>query len=290
VSRSRWCAARPALRFELDVGPASHRVSWVRGSLVLHDHDVEAERVLEALGGEPCMCLALLEACREPTPELARGPWRMAAFRPGAARAAAQHLRLQSQLARFAGSPQWARMPSVVQQAVPVAGVRRYQLDNQLPEAMREVLVAAWDVRRQRQFRKEKPAPDRPAEARLQAAVAPACEEAMRRSRRDLRPYATVTVECWKRGPGEASLLNGSLDSGGGALALSLPVSWLNRVWARGLAVVDGHFVLEVDQPAPARELEATVIRWERRLAGRSTASAVPCQLRRSDDGWTLCW
>jgi hypothetical protein len=53
---------------------------------------------------------------------------------------------------------------------------------------------------------------------------------------------------------------------------------------------VDGHFVLEVDQPAPACELEATVIRWERRLAGRSTASAVPCQLRRGDDGWTLCW
>jgi hypothetical protein len=53
---------------------------------------------------------------------------------------------------------------------------------------------------------------------------------------------------------------------------------------------VDGHFVLEVDQPAPARELEATVIRWERRLAGRSTASAVPCQLRRSGNVWTLCW
>src|SRR5215831_18647805 len=93
-----------------------------------------------------------------------------------------------------------------------------------------------------RQLGKPNPAPERNAEVRLQAAVAPACEEAMRRSRRDIRPYATMTVECWKRGVGEPVLLNGSLDSGGGALALSLSVSWLNRVWARGLAVVDGHF------------------------------------------------
>jgi hypothetical protein len=290
VSRSRWCAARPALRFELHTGSASHRISWVRGSLVLHDHDVEAERVLEALGGERCMCLELLEACREPSPQLARGPWQTAVFRPGAARAAAQNLRLQSQLTRFTGSPLFSRMPSAVQQAMPVAGARRYHLHSQLPEAMRELLVAAWEVRRERQFRKPKPAPERPAELRLQTAVAQACEVAMRRSRRDIRPYATITVECWKRREGEEALLNGSLDSGGGALALSLPVSWLNRVWARGLAVVDGHFVLEVDQPAPARELEATVIRWERRLAGRSTASAAPCQLRRTDGGWTLCW
>jgi hypothetical protein len=288
VSRSRWCVARPPLRFELDTGSASHRISWVRGSLVLHDHDVAAERVLEALGGEPCMCLALLEACREPAPELAQGPWRTAAFRPGMVRPTPQLLRAQS-MARFTGSSQFSLMPRV-QQAAAQAAVRRYQLHTLLPEPMREVLVAAWEVRRERQFRKPKPAPDRPAEQRLQAAVAPACEEAMRRSRRDIRPYATITVECWKRGLGEAALLNGSLDSGGGALALSLPVSWLNRVWVRGLAVVDGHFVLEVDQPAPARELEATVIRWERRLAGRSTASAVPCQLRRGVDGWTLCW
>jgi hypothetical protein len=289
VSRSRWCAARPALRFELDTGSASHRVSWVRGSLVLHDHDVEAERVLEALGGEPCMCLALLEACREPSPELARGPWRTAAFRPGVVRPTPALLRAQSQMTRLTTSQQLSQMPRV-QQATALAATRRYRLDALLPEAMREVLASAWEVRRERQLRKPKPAPARPAELRLQAAVAPACEEAMRRSRRDIRPYATITVECWKRGVGEAALLNGSLDSGGGALALSLPVSWLNRVWARGLAVVDGHFVLEVDQPAPARDLEATVIRWERRLAGRSTASAVPCQLRSAGDGWTLCW
>lgn len=288
MSRSRWCAGRPALRFELDTGSDHHRISWVRGSLVLHDHDVEAERVLEALGGEPCLCLALLEACREPGPEFAQGGWRATTYRAGGMRTTRQHLPRQA-VAHLISSPQFAKMPRV-QQVSLLAATRRHHLRAQLPEAMLEVLGAVSEVRRERQFRKPRPSPQRSAEQRLQAAVAPAGEEAMRRSRRDLRPYATITVECWKRGRDEAPLLNGSLDSGGGALALSLPVSWLNRVWARGLALVDGHFVLEVDRPAPARELEATVIRWERRLAGRSTASAVPCQLRRTDDGWTLWW
>jgi hypothetical protein len=113
----------------------------------------------------------------------------------------------------------------------------------------------------------------------------------MRRARRDLRPYATFTVECWRRHPGERPLLHGSLHSGGGALALSLPVSWLNRVWNRGLAVVDGHFVLDVDRGPPATELEGRAIRWERRLAGHSSPAAVACSLRRDGDGgWRLAW
>jgi len=32
-------------------------------------------------------------------------------------------------------------------------------------------------------------------------------------------------------------------------------------------------------------------VRWERRMAGRSTPSAVPCALRRAPDGaWRLAW
>lgn len=289
MSRSRWCAGRPPLRFEVDTGPVAHRISWVEGSLVLHDHDVEAERVLEALGGEPCVCLAVLDACRQPAAEFVGTRWGRLMYRMGAATAAPGQLPPRSALAQIMSRTQFARMPGA-QQTRLLNAFRWEHLRTQVPEAMLDVFRAAWEVRQKRQGREPRAAPDRAAEARLQAAVAPACEEGMRRCRRDLSPYATFTVECWKRGPGEEPLLNGSLDRAGGALALSLPVSWLNRVWVRGLAVVDGHFVLEVDRPAPARELEATVIRWERRLAGRSTASAAPCRLRRIGDGWALSW
>lgn len=113
----------------------------------------------------------------------------------------------------------------------------------------------------------------------------------MRRTRRDVRPYASIQVECQRRRPDEPLVLEGALDGTGGSLALSLPASWLNWVWKRGLAVVDGHFVLDVDRPAPAVELEGLAVRWERRPAGTSAPCAVPCRLsRRADRTWTLAW
>jgi hypothetical protein len=48
---------------EADAG--QHRVSWSRGRVALHDHDLAAERVLVALRGEPCPCLLILDALRE---------------------------------------------------------------------------------------------------------------------------------------------------------------------------------------------------------------------------------
>jgi len=43
-----------------------HTISLIdRGALVLHDHDIEAERALVALGGEPCRCLQVLDAWRK---------------------------------------------------------------------------------------------------------------------------------------------------------------------------------------------------------------------------------
>jgi hypothetical protein len=289
MSRPRWYRGRSRLSFELDVGSGSHRVSWTRGRLVLHDHDLESERVLRALGGEPCQCLLLLDACRDPGPAFPTRGWRrvtgpMTALPPVSATT-------PMGLSALVQNPQLGALP-VPRRSVAHGAIRRGHLGHLIPEAMIEVLIAAWEVRRERAGRQPpRAAGPAGAEARLQAAVAPACEEAMRRARRDLRPYAGFTIECWKQAPGDDPLLQGSLDHTGGALALTLPVSWLNRVWSRGLAVVDGHFVLAVDQPAPAAELEAQVVRWERRLAGRSTPSAVTCALRRGPRGeWRLTW
>jgi hypothetical protein len=287
VSRSRWCAGLPDLHFELELDSGRHRVSWFRGRLVLHDHDLEAERVLRALGGEPCPCLLLLDACREPSVQLVPDRWRgsrgpASPLEPAAVRAS---------MSRFVHRMPSSGMPPERQQAV-LSSMRRTYLRSLLPEDMLEVLGSAWEVRRERRSRLTVPASvPATAEARLQAAAAPACQEAMRHARRDLRPYASLTVECWKRAPGDAPLLSGSLDHTGGTLALTLPVSWLNRVWRRGLAQVEGHFVLDVDRPAPARELEARVVRWERRLAGRSTPVPTPGTLWRGPGGdWRLSW
>src|SRR5690606_31043810 len=49
---------------EVDCGGARHRVTWRWGRFVLDDHDLGAEAVLEALGGEPAGCTAVLDAWR----------------------------------------------------------------------------------------------------------------------------------------------------------------------------------------------------------------------------------
>jgi hypothetical protein len=291
MGRRRWYEDRPPVSFEIDTGSGTHRLTWTRGSLVLHDHDVAAERVLQALGGEPCLCLAVLDACRQLNLDLTGRRSGLAAYSTVPSWLQRGPVFMRRTLAELRQTPHFAAMPPPRQEQV-AAQVRRRYLSRAIPDRMRDVLAAAWEVQRERRFRRPRPpGPPVAAETRLQAAAAPACEAAMRQARRDLRPYATFTIECWRRQPGERPLLNGSLHGAGGALALSLPVSWLNRVWSRGLAVVDGHFVLEVDGAAPASHLEGWAIRWERRLAGRSSPAAVPCSLRRGGDGhWTLAW
>lgn len=64
MSRRRWYAGQATVSFEVEVGSRRHRITWTKGRLVLHDHDVEAESVLKALGGESCVCLVVLDACR----------------------------------------------------------------------------------------------------------------------------------------------------------------------------------------------------------------------------------
>ncbi len=54
---------------ELDCHGGRHTVSWRWGHLVLDDHHLGAEAVLEALGGEPAPCLAVLTAWRKAVAE-----------------------------------------------------------------------------------------------------------------------------------------------------------------------------------------------------------------------------
>jgi len=62
VSGESWIGF-PRAEATVECGGASHRVRWERGRLLTLDHeDPEAERALAALGGEPCACVALLDA------------------------------------------------------------------------------------------------------------------------------------------------------------------------------------------------------------------------------------
>ena len=85
-------------------------------------------------------------------------------------------------------------------------------------------------------------------------------------------------------------VLQGDLTSTSGRLAISLSTGWLNRVGVRGLACVDGCFILEVDQAAPATALMGQAVRWERRAGDHSVPVVAPCFIARRGGRWCLSW
>ncbi len=282
-----------------------HRITWRRGKLVLHEHDLAAERVLLALGGDPCSCLLILDAVRDRTEGSGRDSWRSAVYKarapasPGAWRTASAVGVVSTAIAFTASGPR--EMLERLQKDPRLSMLPKEQRDRMLADCRRrlvlemapsEMLLVLGTAAEIRQGRRRRDTVHRKHDAQdvLQRAAAPAFEEAMRRSRRDLRTYASITVEVWKHGPGEAPLLKGNLTSNGGFAALSLPVSWLNRVWCRGLALVDGHFVVGVDGSAPESEMTGEAVIWERQLGNSSSPVTAPCSLRRLDGQWQLAW
>jgi hypothetical protein len=103
---------------------------------------------------------------------------------------------------------------------------------------------------------------------------------------------ASVTAETWITRPGEVPALYGLIDGAGGWAAASVPGRWLFDVWAHGLALVSGCFVLDVtdwsEHPHRVRVLAA---RWERHLPAGSTPVVEEAIAVRSDEtSWALRW
>jgi hypothetical protein len=65
---------------------------------------------------------------------------------------------------------------------------------------------------------------------------------------------------------------------------------WPVDVWGRGVAVVDGAFVLEVTEVRSPDELEVRAVRWERQLDGTRGPIAARARARRRDGSWQLAW
>jgi hypothetical protein len=125
----------------------------------------------------------------------------------------------------------------------------------------------------------------------LTARAAPAIEASMRAWRGRLADHHLVTVEGWIARPGETPNLCGLMDDAGGWAAACLPLYWLVDVWARGIAVVDGCFVLDVrGDRGTGDPLPVSAVRWERRLPAGSTPVVEPAVVVRVEGGWHLRW
>lgn len=284
VRSRRWFDGLPPVTAEIRCGGQQHRITWRRGKLVLEDHDLLAERSLTALGSEPPLCMHVLQAWRRmrnaellygfllrdnaSASEEVAAPWPSYDART--------HFLISRRL----------RTPPVA--STPVKEMRDIALVEALPDALRRALALSVLVSVERQWGDER---YRRRHAKhiasaLTAITQPLFEQSVRRWRRNLKPHATCAIELRLLGPGDPPACAGWADRGGAFAVLSLPTSWFTDIWAQGVALVDGCFVLgRGDAPFDASSFPVIAVRWQREGGGISGARAAPAVVSCTPDG-----
>lgn len=252
-----------------------HHVTWHAGRLTLHNHSPRAEHVLRGLGGHPCQCLLALDALTEYDSD-----WAFDA----ATRSLAQQLRKSLESDR-----EYTRLPESERRSI-LLGIRRRLAMHILPAEIIAIADHASYLRRSR--RDPVHGPERPGCVTNPWDLAEAIlRDTMYQVREDLSPHASVVADCWRRRPdGKPQLIHGSLSRNYGVVLAALRPSWINWVWMRGLAAVDGHFILDVSRPAPADSMEGLALRWDRTTGRQWSAVADRCSLRRHEGQWEIQW
>lgn len=293
---------------EVPCGEEAHRITWRRGKLVLEDHDLLAERSLVALGSAPPLCLEILDAWRaiRGTEQLCDLLLRDEPLSPEDLTWRREGHELQLEYLRRPGvaTPALKRHPQF--QTALEAEERRAKealdlekrvwaltLLEALPAGLRQRLAFSVLIKFGREcqvegFRHEQ---GNHVEAALMELALPLLESSAREWRRNLRTHCSVDIELWLRQPGEEAACTLWADSRGTHGALSLPLAWFTDVWARGLALVDGCFVLEVMPLGRRRDsLDVLALRWERRQRELSRAAPTRALAVRRGAGWRLAW
>ena len=262
-----WYACLPDCEASVPCGPGTHAVRWEAGSLVLPEHpDAEAELVLAALGGEKARCVEVAEAWHRHTDDLSvlaigpRGPadeigigWDdVAAAQPGAGGGFVF-------TGSYAAAAQAAVRPAAgLNPSVPAAVQRRRR------RAQEELEL----VRRRRTDMLSLLALGYGFQVRLAGTVAAAHADAASEVVEGRARPALVAAVAGRLGPVAEQWLGidpdqvvvslhpgpgwGSVELTGRGeqrrLLVALPVMWLARVWAAGLALVDRHLVVAVER------------------------------------------
>ena len=217
---SEWWQGLEPVEAALRCGGATHHVRWSRGELSAPDHsDLEGERALSALGGEPCACVEVLDAwARYAADErvlvaASRGPWDRIPAREW------------SERDEEPAQTGWFSYGPVTSFPMP--------FDTHQPDGELLSLLAL---------------PGRLGD-RLVATVAAGCITVSPRLHAALHGRVAGALGVWLGRSGvELSLTLGDVpaltrDDAGGVHA-QLPFRWLSDVWARDLTSVLGRFVM----------------------------------------------
>jgi hypothetical protein len=258
-----WYSCLPSCETRVPCGQGRHIVRWDAGQLRLPGHpDAEAELVLAALGGEKAGCVVLAEAWGRHTSDLSvlavgpRGPADKIVVSSEDVEAAAQ-----------AGQPGGAaglRRPSLrrpasaagLPAAPPGVSGRQRELQEETERAVERnkdllsLLALGYDfsVRLAGQVAA---AHADPADAKARPAMVAAITGRLALiAEQWLGIDPDQVIVSLHDGPGWAGWGRTELTgrAAGRRLRVSLPPSWLARVWASGLALTAGHLVVAVDR------------------------------------------
>ena len=307
----RWYQGLPPVTAEIDCGGERHRITWRRGRLILEDHDLVAERSLTALGAERPVCVEVLDAWRamrgrESLYELllrddTLSPETLAVRKASheAAIEDAQRLTQRAMPAGLRNHPAGATGLRLLERRAAELIERERQawamtLIEALPAALRKTLALSEIVHLERNWHGADSPRARAEEIESVFMAIPIYlfEWSARCARRNLKPYAISLLEAWLCLPGEEPTCAAWADSGGIYGALSLPLSWFTDVWMRGIALVDGCFVLGVrDLSGDEQSLRVLALRWAREGLETSKSVEAPALVTRArGEDWHLVW
>jgi hypothetical protein len=234
-----WYQSLPPVEAQVPCGAGAHAVRWEAGQLAIPAHpDAEAEKVLAALGADKPRCVEVAETWDRHAGDL---DVLMAGPRSRSDKVTSSWDDGREHQAILLGRP---RGPMSAAESHELAGLvpSRTEMLGLLALGaafqfrLAGSVAAAWSARGGHHGGR------RPElTAALAGRLAPAAAQWL-----GIDPDLVTAVPLER---GEAATLE-TFGSGAGArVRASLPFGWLAWVWACGLAVVDGHLVVAVEQP-----------------------------------------
>ncbi|MDP9403456.1 MAG: hypothetical protein M3P85_08995 [Actinomycetota bacterium] len=252
AGRTRWCDHIKPATALVACGGSEHRVTWRKGKVVLEDHDLASERAMLAFGGELPACLKVLQLWRN----LHSSAMSIELFR-----------QVQASLGPAAALLAPGELAARNQLGLMLTWERAWKHWSWLSEHGRllhdhirpEVLVL---LREHLKFWM---------------------------AERGCRRISSAVLEVPRGAPAS---LQGQMDTVGVRATASVGGTWVVQVWGRGMALVDGGFVLEVlghDEHGAAAIVRAA--RWDEAEPGVFRPVAAPARVRRDSAGaWRLTW
>jgi hypothetical protein len=290
----------------IDCGGAKHVIELRDGRLHVRDHDGEAELALAALGGNPPMCVEIVQMW-DAAPDMAHITINLALSSDSPQEAGAglrQPIQAQQTMQRVSFRISAVQTTRIVASGVvgPAAArlsaqedpefvrfKRHRELVLSLPRELRMMLAASCIVGLD--YKHSPPV----ALAQVEGLVAIKAKADLQKSQQSWGPPGglvrhpfDVDVRFLDR-LDEANVeafTHGTMTFA----TLSIPMRWLADVWCRGVSLVDGCFVLQVlESRSEGTALRVRAVRWERRDKALVpvVASALVVYV---DDAWSLAW